>query len=69
VICAPQLGRDENVFSLNSSRGESSIKALANFIFVAVAVGCVDMFVTDLYGMFYRPLYVAGLALPSTYEV
>lgn len=46
-VCVPELGHHEDVLTLNS-RIKSCLEALADFVFVCIAVCCVDELVTGL---------------------
>lgn len=66
VICAPQLSRHEQILALDLARGQGVLNALADFLFVLVAVGTVDVPVAHRDGMADGFFDLAGGGLPGS---
>lgn len=64
MVAAPQLRSDKHVLSLDLSRLEGFLQALSNFLLVLIAECCIDVSVSDGYGITDSFLDFSGSRLP-----
>jgi hypothetical protein len=65
VLRVPELGRDEDVLTLDTL-AESSLEGVGNLLLVAVDLGKIDVLVAGLEGLVDGGLDLTGLSLPCT---
>lgn len=66
VECAPQLRGHKEVFALGLSSSNGILDALADFIFVLVAAGAIDMTISRSNGMVDSPFDFTRSRLPGS---
>lgn len=67
MVCAPQLGCDENILSLYAGI-ECLLQSFSDFILVAIDVCAVDVGVSVLKGVGNGFLDLSGSGLPSSFQ-
>lgn len=68
MIGAPELGSDEEILALDLAGRQCRLDALADFFFVLVAEGRVDVSVSDGDGMADCSFDLAGAGLPGSWS-